>query len=37
MTCGPGGRIETYPAVVDPTDPPAKEIVVIFPKPTCGE
>ena len=37
MTCGPGGRIETYPVLVDPTDPPAKEIALTFPRPTCGE
>jgi hypothetical protein len=37
MTCGPGGRIESYPATVDPASPPSKEIVVTFPKPTCGE
>jgi hypothetical protein len=37
MTCGPGGRIETYPTVVNPADAPTKEIVVTFPKPTCGE
>jgi hypothetical protein len=37
MSCGPGGRIETYPVVVKPEDPPTKEIVVTFPKPTCGE
>jgi hypothetical protein len=37
MTCGPGGRIESFPAVVDPAAPPTKEIVVTFPKPTCGE
>jgi hypothetical protein len=37
MTCGPGGRIETYPVLVNPAEPAAKEIVVTFPKPTCGE
>ena len=37
MTCGPGGRIESYPTVVNSADAPMKEIVVTFPKPTCGE
>jgi hypothetical protein len=37
MTCGPGGRIESYPTVVNSADAPMKEIVVTCPKPTCGE